>query len=370
MRRRSPHPRVGAAASIAATVLLVLWYHLRVHPVASGDAATLTRAVPVSAGGKGKAGAPVQPSTSALLYANGTEVPLNDPMRWVVGPITWFTVLNGPRYFWCDLLASAWHNGITVNIWAWGNKDFNDWLMTWMKLPLSRQFAEQMPPDHLVGFVDGADSLFQLTSPEMADTFARITAETGRQMVMSTEINCAVQSLPDHGCGNPVFPMTRHGRRHLNSGLWLGPAGFVRTFYKHVEERYLPLYRQGSVQRNDQSLVGKAYHDGWRANVTLDAENRLFQSVRKAEGHYCQPGEDSSRPPVPDPDRKRLKNCLTGQVPGVFHFNGYAKPFLGKWIHKFWWHGRRIHPRAAVFVNHNPVALRTLCPKLPYDAPD
>lgn len=302
------------------------------------------------------------------MYANGSEVPDLHPHRWITSPIAWFTVLNGPRYYWCDMIASAWHNGITMNLWAWGNTEFNDWLMTWLKVPLSRQFAEGLPADHLIGFVDGADSLFQLTSDEMVASYRTLTKGTGRPFVMSTEINCAVQSLPEHGCNNPVFPMTAHGRRHLNSGLWLGPAGFLRTFYRHVEDVYLPRYRQGSVQRNDQSLVGRAYHDGWHDNVTLDAENALFQSVRKAEGHYCQPGENKDLPPVPDPSRGRLKNCKTGSVPGAFHFNGYAKPFLGKWISHFWWQGREIDPRAVVFVNKNPASLRALCPKLRYAA--
>eukprot|EP01062_Namystynia_karyoxenos_P071319 TRINITY_DN6676_c4_g1_i1.p1 TRINITY_DN6676_c4_g1~~TRINITY_DN6676_c4_g1_i1.p1 ORF type:complete len:388 (+),score=91.94 TRINITY_DN6676_c4_g1_i1:70-1233(+) len=377
-----PWRRPGAAVSLGAAMLLVLWYYARLQAAAGGPAGgpsgvsreALGRAAAGSArrrsaagaGAGGAAGAPL-PSAEGLLYANGSAIPADGALRWAVQPISWFTVLNGPRYYWCDLLASAWHNRITMNIWGWGNAEFNDWLMTWMKLPLSREFAEGLPEDHLVGFVDGADSLFQLSSAEMLPAYERLAAGGSHPLVMSTEINCAVQSLPKHGCDNEVFPMTPHGRRHLNSGLWLGRAGFVRDFYQHVERHYLPQYRQGSVQRNDQSLVGRAFHDGWRRNVSLDAETALFQSVRKAEGHYCQPGQNDQQPPVPDAERGRLKNCLTGHIPGVFHFNGYAKPFLAKWIGHFWWYGRRIDPRAGVFVNRQPVALRALCPKLPFD---
>eukprot|EP00756_Hemistasia_phaeocysticola_P048574 Hpha_TRINITY_DN22990_c0_g1::TRINITY_DN22990_c0_g1_i1::g.154047::m.154047 len=365
--RRSPPPtRVWAGCSITVVVLLVLFYHIRFPSHSGAPAARVVKPSKFGAGAGGIAGAPVVSEGGGLIYANGTVVNPDNEEAWVVGPITWFTVLNGPRYFWCEMLASSWHNGVTMNIWGWGNKEFNDWLMTWMKIPLSKSFADGMPEDAFVGFVDGADSLFQLRSEEMLTAYHSLTAGDTKPFVMSTEINCAVQSLPEHGCGNPVFPMTAHGRRHLNSGLWMGRAGFLKEFYGHLERVVLPRYRQGTVQRNDQSIAGKAYHDGWRVNVSLDAESKLFQSVRKAEGHYCQEGQDDKLPPVPDPTRHRLKNCLTDGVPGVFHFNGYAKPFLKKWIDKFWWYDQAIDPRAAVFVNKKPVSLRSLCPKLRY----
>ena len=299
-----------------------------------------------------------------LYYANGLRVDLEDEMAWKQKDITWFTVLNGPRYYWCDTIASAWHNGITMNIWGWGNTEFNDWLMTWMKIPLAIEFSIGLGDDDMMGFVDGADSLFQKNNKELLDLYD-FAKSPSHDFIFSTEINCAVQSLPLHGCNNSQFPMTPWGMRYLNSGLYLGPSNKLRYFLQWAEKVYLPRYRNGTVQRNDQSVIGKAYHDGWNQNISLDSSNILFQSVRMAEGLYCQEGDNPSKKlPVPDPVTNRLKNCQTGTSPGIFHFNGKAKPFLAKWITKYWWFGKSINPNAVVFVNKKPISLKAICPKL------
>eukprot|EP01060_Flectonema_neradi_P022827 TRINITY_DN31041_c0_g1_i1.p1 TRINITY_DN31041_c0_g1~~TRINITY_DN31041_c0_g1_i1.p1 ORF type:complete len:360 (+),score=40.21 TRINITY_DN31041_c0_g1_i1:42-1121(+) len=300
-----------------------------------------------------------------LFYANGQRVDVDDDKAWKQKDITWFTILNGPRYYWCQTIESAWHNGITMNLWGWGNTEFNDWLKTWMKIPLAIEFSIGLDKGDMMGFVDGADSLFQKSNSEIMELYDNAKAPS-HHFLMSSEINCAVQSLPFHGCNNTRFPITPWGLRYLNSGLYLGPADKLRYFLQWVEKVYLPRYANGTVQRNDQSVIGKAYHDGWNQNMTLDSSNILFQSVRMAEGQYCQEGGDSKKLPVPDPVTKKLKNCLTDSSPGVFHFNGKAKPFLGNWITKFWWYGKTINPDAVVFVNKKPVSLKAICPKLNY----
>ena len=307
------------------------------------------------------------PSTPTFVNAEGKPIDPEDEDAWRQDGITWFTILNDKRYYWCDTLASAFHNNITMNIWGWGNKEFDGWLATWLKIPLAIEFSEGLEEDDLMGFVDGADTLFQSGIATQMEELKKLREET-YNFVMSTEINCAVQSLPKHGCAvEGVFPETPWGKRYLNSGLYLGNAGKIREFLQFVEKYYLPRYKVGTVQRNDQSVIGKAWHDGWRKNFTLDAYTNLFQSVRMAEGHYCQTGADpSSKLPLVDKATQRLKNCLTNNTPSVFHFNGKAKPFLEKWIVKFWWHGRKLPPNAVVFLNKKPTSLKKLCPKLKY----
>eukprot|EP01063_Lacrimia_lanifica_P002099 TRINITY_DN11087_c0_g1_i1.p1 TRINITY_DN11087_c0_g1~~TRINITY_DN11087_c0_g1_i1.p1 ORF type:complete len:381 (+),score=145.65 TRINITY_DN11087_c0_g1_i1:52-1194(+) len=302
-----------------------------------------------------------------FIDAKGREVDPHDEAAWRThaGAVHWFTILNAPRYYWCETLASAWHNEITMNIWGWGNKDFDDWLATWMKIPLAVEFSEDLPDDAIMGFVDGADSLFQRRSEDILTEYEQLVGAK-YNFAMSTEINCAVQSLPKHGCDNERFPMTPWGRRYLNSGLYMGKVGEIRRFLSFVYKHYLPLFKKGTVQANDQSVIGKAWHDGWSANFTLDTHTRLFQSVRMAEAHYCNSPPEDKKHPVPDPATKLLKNCLTGHAPGVMHFNGKAKPFLGEWLGYYWWHEKAIDPRAVVFVNKQPKHLKELCPKLNY----
>eukprot|EP00754_Rhynchopus_humris_P044858 Rhum_TRINITY_DN4438_c0_g1::Rhum_TRINITY_DN4438_c0_g1_i1::g.14256::m.14256 len=330
-----------------------------------------------------------------LVTADGRPVRADDLEAWKQPGVTFFTILDDKRYFWCDTLASAWHNKITMNVWGWGHKGFKGWLDTWLKIPLAIEFSEGLDDEALMGFVDGADTLFQKGIPDILETYhglirtggnvdaAEAAAAGGTEagdeavtpaaydFVMSTEINCAVQSLRGHGCNNTRFPLTPWGRRYLNSGLYLGNAARLRSFLRFVEQYYLPRYRKGTVQRNDQSVIGLAYHEGWSRNFTLDARTTLFQSVRMAEDQYCQEGETAEKRaaklPVPDAGTGLLKNCLTQGVPAIFHFNGKAKPFLGRWIKKYWWYGRKIPSNAVVFVNKKPVALRKICPKLKFE---
>ncbi|KAJ9470103.1 Procollagen-lysine [Diplonema papillatum] len=354
-RRQSGRNRWVLYAILILSLLVIFWN----VALRSGGSAESKQAASSLSAGAGLGGA------KELVDAQGKVIDQSDPKAWQQLPVVFFTILNKPRYYWCEMLASAWHNEITMNIWGWGNTEFNDWLHTWMKIPLTIEFSADIDDDVLIGFVDGADSLFQKKPEQILEAYEQ--AKPGDHLfLMSSEINCAVQALAKHGCNNTVFPMTPHGRRYLNSGLYLGPAGNLRTFLKHCEQHVLPNYRIGTVQRNDQSVIGKAYHDGWHKNFTIDASTEVFQSVRMAEGHYCQPQQDNRILPIPDAATGLLRNCLTNNTPSIFHFNGYAKPYLGKWLPKFWWYGKAIPANAGVFVNKKPVSLQALCPKLQY----
>ena len=174
----------------------------------------------------------------------------------------------GPGFCWC--IASMLAFGLTPHI-LWWHKPYSGMIT---KIYAFNQFFDEFDfkPDDVIVFVDGRDSVFIRPVQEMVDRFDK----TGRNFFWGADGGCIpgfcdyerMDQYPEaHFAQHPKF-------KYLNSGTFIGKAGFAREYFKVVE----PLFEELATDI-DQGGISIAYIDARIPDSS--AAKRKFKTVNE-----------------------------------------------------------------------------------------
>ncbi len=155
-------------------------------------------------------------------------------------------------------------------------------------------YLETYKPQGTIVYVDGYDCVFVRSPEELLEDYAVF----GHPFIMSAEVNCHPYKQYQ---GRQSFARGRYP--YLNSGCWIGEAQEVRSVFREMRARQLP------VAGNDQGFLTDYYYTN-PGRILLDEQAVLFQSLWLAEGDIDY--------------TNRVYNRYTHTFPSVLHGNGGA----------------------------------------------
>ena len=126
------------------------------------------------------------------------------------------------------------------------------------KINLIRQHIGNLPDEAIVLFIDGYDGLFIDNSQTIEERFVGFDCD----ILFAAEKNC----WPDPDMW-VLFPKSETPYRYLNSGLFMGKAGSLKSFFNmKIDDK-----------EDDQLWVQQKYLEPNGLNIKLDYEGYIFQ---------------------------------------------------------------------------------------------
>lgn len=174
-----------------------------------------------------------------------------------------------------------------------------------VKLIYMQTAIREIPDSQLVLFVDGYDTVFQYPASVLLARFREI----GADVLFGAEKDC----WPSEEVCEQYALRTDGVFRYLNSGTYMGNAGFLKDILAEFED---------NPEADDQLFFSRYlrdYRHGKRkTRVLLDTECSLFQTLSS----FSRPDWDCYGPTY------RLSNTITSTKPVVIHGNGASKRTL------------------------------------------
>eukprot|EP01006_Ploeotia_vitrea_P060981 TRINITY_DN76981_c0_g1_i1.p1 TRINITY_DN76981_c0_g1~~TRINITY_DN76981_c0_g1_i1.p1 ORF type:complete len:572 (+),score=56.21 TRINITY_DN76981_c0_g1_i1:59-1774(+) len=302
----------------------------------------------------GRSKAVVESEASPLTIANN---------NFEKSPILFITLINQPQKWYCTTLRSCVANNITIQVFGWGKGT----ITRLQKLFVLTRALDDIPPDQLVLFTDGADSVVLGNAEEIYQRYL----ELGHKIVFSAQKpDACVNKYQRCNYWNTVGP-TNHSR--LNSGGFIGPAGLLHKLLRHAGNvaREEPM----TVPTTDQDYIQYVWHKlAPKLNMTLDYYGKLFWVMYDSLDEFCAPRilDGVALKDIPK-HQANWTNCLTGESPLILHFAGISKK-KGWWLadylgnvttEKLW----AVQPeRAYVLIGNKTKPMRTMhCKQEPHN---
>ena len=165
------------------------------------------------------------------------------------------------------------------------------------KLKGYHRYLQQIPEDEVVLFIDAYDILILANEKTIVDKFLSM----GAPLVIAAETNCFPFShLSSH------YPLSPTKFKYLNSGSYLGYAGFIRRIYDGLSP--IP------DDIDDQGLLS-VYFLHHPDKFLLDYTCQLFLTLYQVDKKEL----------VLDSKNKSVRSLTTESEPCLIHGNGPAK---------------------------------------------
>lgn len=186
------------------------------------------------------------------------------------------------------------------------------------------EYLDEVPADEIIIFSDGHDTAFLTNEKEILDKFNVFKSP----LVFSAEINC----WPSAELENE-YPTSLHHFKYLNSGGFIGVAGFIKDIYKkypsvsfglNPEYRWSNQYFWHQVYFKNRDLI-KIDH---RCEIFFNT-SPVFESMK---GMDLKPGSPQIQARIAKEKLRlneeitflndRIKSEITGTFPCHVHFPG------------------------------------------------
>ena len=273
--------------------------------------------------------------------------------------IHFVTILTEPRKYHCTMLASAFHSGIGVQVFGWGDTELHGVRGWWRKILWFKGLLKTFKPDDVVVFVDAGDVLFNGGVEDIKQAYYKAVRTQNlkreNEFIWSAERHCGMKTKINCKTLHKVSSSSPY--RWMNTGGWAGRADVALKIFEAVD-----VDRAGRTNHADQAFVAESHQNrGWRDLHGLDSEQTIFMSMYQSEKDVC----GWPNPTIP------LRNCATKSTPLIFHFNAGAKDahIFNPILHKTQWWAKmesdatleQLHAHKIV-LNGKDVLLGKLCP--------
>lgn len=190
-----------------------------------------------------------------------------------------------------QLLTSAHYNGIKVEVLGLGQP----YQGNARKLRGYLQYLQTAPEKDIVMFVDAYDVLILADEKTILDRFHQLKVP----FLISTDKYCyPLKELADQ------FPTTSSLFRYLNSGGFIGYAGYLKELFKD-----LPPFKD---MQSDQAILTRHFLTH-RDSYHLDYQNDIFISLNGIDPKLLKL----------DHERKKIYSLITESYPPIVHCDGF-----------------------------------------------
>lgn len=188
-----------------------------------------------------------------------------------------------------EFLESSRRHGLSPIVMGLGA----EWFGLGIKVRLIHQFVRTMKREQVVLFADAWDSLVVKAAGTILEKFRSLR----HPLVFSAERNCWPRADLE-----ALYPHAPTPYRFLNSGGWIGEAGYVADLLQRWGAE-----RITASERSDQEWWSERFI-AEPAAIHLDVYCKLFQCMEVGEDHL--------------ENRGGIYNRVTGEYPSVIHALG------------------------------------------------
>lgn len=226
------------------------------------------------------------------------------------------TVINDTTDFGFNLLRlSCALNNLQLIVLVTSQSNFTNRL----KDELLEDYLTDTDNDELIFFSDGNDAVMMAQEKEIVEKFERANS----QLIFSAETNC----WPDIAFSEK-YPRVDSPYRYLNSGGFMGRAGFIKDLLKDKE---LELEK---FKRSNQYLWSQRYFKS-ADKITLDTRCEIFLTFTPPETFFFAVNTPEYFSSLDEWFQRnfsingsRIFNKITRNIGCHAHFNGFSKALM------------------------------------------